>query len=265
LDDIPDAEPIVSETNPEFRDEAKALADYRKATLTNAHSAAKSSEVGRFRRSRQALERSGAALSGYTEDSSGNLTSSRTGKAGVPDEENCALWLTNIQPSATIADILSVVRTGAVYALHINPAFGTHTTAAAKLVFMKPSAAARFYQQVNSREGVAIHGGRIRAVYNKFGFREYTHQERSRVIWVQGPAQFMTFEFWDKYFKTCVAFDLESWDERSVRSNEKVLTFAFARLDGQAEAVYHAIKKEQAYQGVFDVRYGRDPCDPSEV
>lgn len=106
------AEPIISESNPDFREFAKALAQYQKATLTNAHSASRSSEVGGFRRSRQAAERSGVAPPQYIKDSqqSGNLSSRKDGEKGLPDEENCALFLTNIHPSATVKDILSVVR-----------------------------------------------------------------------------------------------------------------------------------------------------------
>jgi hypothetical protein len=258
-------EPIISESNPDFRDFARALAQYQKATLTNAHSVSRSSEVGRFRRSRQAAERSGVALPQNIKDSqqSGNLSSRKDGEKRLPDEENCALFLTNIHPSATVKDVLSVVRTGAVFILHINQPDDIHPTAAAKLVFMTPSAAARFYQQV--KEGVTILGVRIKAVYNKYPYREYKCRERSRVILVQGPEEVMTFDIWNKYFMECFKFELEFWDEEEPQNKKKILKFAFARLDGQAESAYHAIKKEPKLQGVVDVRYGRDPCDSSST
>jgi hypothetical protein len=266
LEERADTEPIISESNPKFRTFAKDLAQYQNATLTNAHNVSRSSEVGRFRRSRQAAERSGALRSQHTQDfqKSGNLSSTKSGEEGIPDEENCALFLSLIHPSATAKDILSVVRTGKVRILHISPPDANHSTSAAKLVFMTHSAAARFLQQVNSKEGVAILGQRIKAIYNRFGYIEYTRQERSRVILIQGPdAKFMTFDIWNEYFKDCVDFDLDTWEEEMPQNNKKILKFAFARLDAQAESAYHAIKKEPAFQGVVDVKYGTDPCDPS--
>jgi hypothetical protein len=261
-----DTEPIISESNPDFREFARALVQCQKATLTNAHSVSKQSEVGRFRPSRQVAERSGIALPQSNKDSqqSGNLSSRKEREISLPDEENCALFLTGIHRSATVKDILSVVRTGKVFILHVNRADDIHPTSAAKLVFMKPSAAARFFRQATAKEGVSILGVRIKAVYNKWGYKNYTHQERSRVILVQGPDnEFMTFDTWNKYFWKCFKFELEFWDEEKPQNKKKVLKFAFARVDGQAESAYHAIKKERAFQGVVDVRYGTDPCDPT--
>jgi hypothetical protein len=73
----------------------------------------------------------------------------------------------------------------------------------------------------------------------------------------------MTFDIWNEYFTDCIGFDLEFWNEELPQNNKKTLKFAFARLDAQAEGAYHAIKKERAFQGVIDVRYGPDSCDPS--
>jgi hypothetical protein len=149
-----------------------ALAPYQNATLRNALNESKSSEIGRFRRSRQAAERNGAPRSQHNQElqKSGDLSSTNSGEEGIPDAENCALFLSHIHPSATIKDILSVVRTGKVRILHITPPDANHSTSAAKLVFMTHSAAARFLQQANSKEGVAILGQKIRAIYNKYGY-----------------------------------------------------------------------------------------------
>lgn len=38
----------------------------------------------------------------------------------MPDEENCALWITYLPVATTVSDLLGQVHTGAVYAVHIN-------------------------------------------------------------------------------------------------------------------------------------------------
>jgi len=37
----------------------------------------------------------------------------------------------------------------------------------------------------------------------------------------------------------------------------------FTHIDGQAETIHDSILKKDAFQGIFQVSYGLDPCDPT--
>jgi hypothetical protein len=80
--------------------------------------------------SRQNSKRLGDKSKGFKDDGS-----------KMPDYMNCALWLTNLPPATTEADLVQEIRTGAVCSVHIRPPKDGHDTAAATIVFMKPSGA----------------------------------------------------------------------------------------------------------------------------
>jgi hypothetical protein len=72
----------------------------------------------------------------------------------MPDYMNCALWLTNLPPGTTEADLVKEIQTGAVCSVHIRPPKDGHDTAAATIVFMKPSGAQGFLQQSETNDGI---------------------------------------------------------------------------------------------------------------
>lgn len=58
---------------------------------------------------------------------------------GLPDHENCALWLENIPIEVTHTDIFNVIHTGAVNCLHLNSPDDKHPEQAAKIAFSESS------------------------------------------------------------------------------------------------------------------------------
>jgi hypothetical protein len=162
------------------------------------------------------------------------------------------------------ADLIQEIRTGAVYAVHIRPPKDGYITAGANVVFMKHSGAEAFLQQSETNNGIRVLGARIKVIYNKHGHLDYPHPDRSRVLQIRGPAEDMTQDFWERYFKKCVKYQLSH--TRQMHSDvpgKMVMEFGFARFDGQAEPLHLAINIEEKFRGIYEVCYAPDPCEPN--
>lgn len=81
----------------------------------------------------------------------GNRLSQRNQSANIAPEQSTSVWITNLPPDCTYAQLLGVVRdTGKVYATVINPPQGNFMTSAAKIVFFDVEARRRFEANANS-------------------------------------------------------------------------------------------------------------------
>lgn len=105
----------------------------------------------------------------------------------LPYYLNCALWLSNIPPSATPAEIFDQIDDGDVVALHINAPDESHPNSAATLVFKAPESAARFMDRGKSWVGIFVKGQRLFVRYNTRGnIRRTDDVHRTRVLVVEG-------------------------------------------------------------------------------
>jgi hypothetical protein len=116
-----------------------------------------------------------------------------------PDHLNCSLWVSNIHPSAAPGEIFDQIDDGAVVALHISPPDATHSMAAATLIFKAPESAARFFHRSQSWTGIWVKMEKLFVRYNSRGNERRT-DDRTRVLLVDGPANIMTLDYWNKFF-----------------------------------------------------------------
>jgi hypothetical protein len=183
---------------------------------------------------------------------------------GLQDFENCALFLTKIPVKATLQEIFSVITTGAVFCLHLNPPNSIHTTMAAKLVFMTPEAAYVFLKEIQSPRGVILQGQRIQGRYNRNGYVRNDSNWQSRVLDIVGPTPIMTREYWTTHFSMFSEFELEACCSIPTNINGvTIMQFRFARIDGQAQTCLQCIRTDPSLAGTVQVRYGVDPCGNS--
>ncbi|CAG8960916.1 hypothetical protein HYFRA_00002454 [Hymenoscyphus fraxineus] len=177
----------------------------------------------------------------------------------VPDNENCSLWITNMEPSVTAREFFQMVRCGGVYALHIYPPTGEHRTAAAKLIFKRPSSAAIFLQHASSQAGLHPHNRRLKVMYNRNGVREYSGS-KTRVLRVMGPSHEMIFNVWDAYFKNLCVFEYDEvvFPECHMQG-QSIIEFRFMRIDAQAQMIQKEIVDNPQLQR-FNAYFSPDPC-----
>ncbi|RDL33750.1 uncharacterized protein BP5553_08118 [Venustampulla echinocandica] len=203
------------------------------------------------------LEQMQLGNTGYQGDLCGE--SYRSQIRNLDDTENCALWVTNIPPSASAADMFDIINCGAVFSLHINKPNLHHRTAAAKLVFIEPHSATEFFTQAS--RGIQIGDTKLKVIYNRHGSRR-SGVKNSRILLVEGPASIMTFEYWDTFFRRYCEFD---WDRvlplHCPHQGRRILEFRFMRIDGQAQMCLKALQRDPAHKYV-SAEYGADPCNP---
>jgi hypothetical protein len=189
-----------------------------------------------------------------------NSTTQLSQVQNLPDDDNCALWITNIPPKAEHSAFFKKIKTGEVVSLHLNIPDEDHEMGAASLVFKTHEGAARFLEQSTSGEGIWIRGKRLDVRYNRNGCRAYS-LPRSRVLQIEQAESGMDIEQWKNYFSKFCVYQLEFAGEFSSNvEGRKVTEFRFARIDGQAQTCYDAIKTDPQFKNILRLRYAYDPC-----
>ncbi|KAF7957327.1 hypothetical protein EAE96_002913 [Botrytis aclada] len=193
--------------------------------------------------------------------SSGNYKGNpRAGIRDLPDDLNCALWITNLAADIQAHEIFDEIHAGAVSAFEITRPQGEYVMSAAKLVFKHPEAAARFKNQCQSEKGIVIRGRRVKARYNTFGYRRYK-SDKTRMISIEGPSRYMVYDHFKVFFETFCDHELSGWEyvETPVKGNRKMI-MGFARINGQATQCLEALQMHPVYGEYLVVEYAPDPC-----
>ncbi|KAG4440161.1 hypothetical protein IFR05_004370 [Cadophora sp. M221] len=186
---------------------------------------------------------------------------------GLDDELNCAIWMEDLPADTTTKWLLSKVRTGAVFAVHINGPTYTKLLAAAKVIFMKHTGAAKLLQYLKTPEGQQAFGGKAIGKWNVHGHVEYDHQEESRVLRIIGRAPYMTLRFWMSFLKGMEAqgkfsYQLSHYQYGRMPAGELVVEIGFGRLDAQATFVRNTILRDPCFEGgLVEVEWAYDPCN----
>ncbi|KAI0014345.1 hypothetical protein F4779DRAFT_612638 [Xylariaceae sp. FL0662B] len=197
----------------------------------------------------------------------GRKTGRRAQMRQIPDEENTALWITNLPPDCTVQDILAQIRgIGKVFALHINrPVLNripsqSHRNSAASLAFFSPEAAQKMLQKQKA-EPLHVGGLKTLVVYNENKVEPCFDYDCSRVLVMEGDPLIVNPGFLTKFLRergihwdTDVAYFFE-------KRNENWIEWHFGSYRGQARQAFKEIKKE--FGDRVDITYGRDPCDIS--
>ena len=183
---------------------------------------------------------------------------------GLPDRENCALYITWIPLEVTLTDLFEIIRTGDVECLYLQPPCPPkHVMQAAKLHFKEPEAAEAFHDLANSLEGIWMHGAQIKVVYNRDGVRRHPSSVETRVLNIEGPQEIMNIDFWNKYLTNIGHFQIDVVFLPCNRPFRVAFQFRFARIEAQAKMVFVAIRNTREFDGVVHVEYGLDPCNPA--
>ncbi|PVH82626.1 hypothetical protein DL98DRAFT_130427 [Cadophora sp. DSE1049] len=180
----------------------------------------------------------------------------------LPEELNCAVFITNIPAEVTPSEIFDYIHSGAVQALHMYPANDRYKHQAAKLVFAKAESAVILVDQAKGPYHVYMGDGRLHIAYNRDGSRAYDGPE-TRILLIEGPEDLMTYEHWKEYFdKTCF-YLLDRWSYRPcAQAGRMKIEFSFLSA-GMAKACVEKIKADHMEEGEdgVSVAFGRDVCD----
>jgi hypothetical protein len=195
----------------------------------------------------------------------GGLTEFHIENAGTTALENCSVRVIGIHPNATIKEILQIVHTGKVYSVNrCAPEPGKIPTAAADIVFAKRAAAEAFMYE--GMRGISIRGEQLAVTWNRNRVREPSNISTgdSRVVRVQGPAHEVSIEMLEHLFSQYFRFELVGARCWPAGHGLKVAEMTFESIHPQAAWAKRVLKQHfsENWGNDFDVRFGRDPCDP---
>ncbi|KAI0509386.1 hypothetical protein F5B22DRAFT_658138 [Xylaria bambusicola] len=190
-----------------------------------------------------------------------NCPSAHDQPVNIPEEQNTSVWITNLPPTCTYAELLLSVRhaghTGKIFATVIHPPRGNHATSAAKIVFFDVEGKTRLLSYAASG-AFSVSGFLPNVIPNRNRTAARLPSPESRVLFISGPAEVVNWDFLCAEFQKLCSFDLEYIRQRVDNSTGRVtMEWAFASYRRQAERVYEAVRHAR----YMEIRWGQDPCD----
>ncbi|PQK13273.1 hypothetical protein BB8028_0004g02040 [Beauveria bassiana] len=200
----------------------------------------------------------------------GMHTESNASAEHLTPEQNTSLWITNLPPDTTHHELLGQIRNmGRVWCCFINGPDGCkHTTAAAKVVFFRPSAARRLLQHAAAPDGgLHIRGFRAKVTHNRIKTGETEPRgDESRVLIVTGHKDYVNEATLTEWFADRFVFQLD--EVRQLVKDEEsclaVVEFRFGSYRCQAQMGKMSLEKEREWW--FErAEFGEDPCEVGET
>jgi hypothetical protein len=200
----------------------------------------------------------------------GNAALERNHSEIIPEDINCAFWITGLAPDTTHRELLATIRnTGRVYALVINKPVGTHQTSAAKIIFFDLDAAQAFHART-VREGFVVRGyqGHVSKNRIKTSPKDQEGQrDKSRVLIIKGDPKYVNPDYLTAVFSAKFKFEVDEVVVRELNAHIGHIEYRFGSYRCQAEAGFQVLKREflrgenNPNGPVWYLRWGRDPCD----
>ncbi|KAJ0108966.1 hypothetical protein J7T55_005514 [Diaporthe amygdali] len=212
---------------------------------------------------------------GISHNYQGEVTNPANISAEIPDELNCAVWITGLPRDCSYKDLLGTIamhRPGKVYASFISPPkpgpghLLSHNTSAAKIIFYKP-AEARNLLRVAGEGRLIVRNRRARAVPNRIKTGEHSHKRgTSRCIVIKGPATIVNepslYQSFDARFQFHTEEVLFLEPKMEPEGLMHQIEWRFSSHRAQAESAHKLITLE--CPGV-EVIYAPDPCAPIDT
>ncbi|KAK8004073.1 hypothetical protein PG989_003792 [Apiospora arundinis] len=199
------------------------------------------------RRPAVSAEHSTRAFQQVSTNYGGNRLSYSNLSANIPDEENCSLFIHNLPPLLTYAQLYAAFTgAGRFASAHIIHPNEDHATSAA------------------TRGNLVIDGHKAKALWNRVKVATRPHPGGSRVIWVTGHPFVVNTEHLLSYFSAHFHFNLDG--VRLIHRGYATATVEvkFASFINQADNAYRLLNGEKGFQDRVTVSYARDPCEFSE-
>ncbi|KAK0724933.1 hypothetical protein B0H67DRAFT_479764, partial [Lasiosphaeris hirsuta] len=186
----------------------------------------------------------------------------------VPDDDNCALFITGLPSMITTRVLLAHIRnTGRIWQAHINPPDGRwHAFAAAKVTFFARAAAEAFYR-ASQEDGFIVRGVRAKVQFNrhKVASQPVGSVYKTRVLIIKGNPALVNLGNLTNIMAGEIKFwDLDDHFVRPIGNPERgegmvELTLQFGSFRAQAESANIVLNRRLGALGVTFC-FGIDPC-----
>lgn len=220
----------------------------------------------RRRNNQAAMQLQAADSSKFSARYHGMHTDSNASIDDLPNELNCALWLTNLPADIDYPELLRAIRNiGRVYCTFINyPDNVRHHTAAAKVVFFTPAAAQKLLAESWTKT-LVIREHRVRASHNRIRTQETCISgNKSRVLIITGSADFVNPATLRVWFGKRFQFHEDQFFELIKAGGRVVWEFRFGSYRCQSQMGKMSLEKDRPV-GFEKVEFGDDPCELGET
>ncbi|KAK3346414.1 hypothetical protein B0T25DRAFT_460504 [Lasiosphaeria hispida] len=210
--------------------------------------------------SSEAPQHGGELAPAFSENYQGDRRLKRNMPASVPDNDNCAFFITGLPSNVTTRQLLAnISNTGRIWQSHINAPDFRHNHAAAKVAFFTRAAADVFWNA--TRNGFWVGGYRAIVQFNRHKVGSQLNGiYKTRVLIIKGNPTWVNLENMLHVMGT----EMKFWylDEHSVRPigiDLVELTLQFGSFRAQAESAFIVLIRRLGDLGVT-FSYGMDPC-----
>ncbi|KAK0643682.1 hypothetical protein B0T16DRAFT_459796 [Cercophora newfieldiana] len=197
----------------------------------------------------------------------GDRTLARNQSANMPNDENCAFFITGLPPTCTVHILLSAIKGfGRIFSTYINPpttqnCARPHTTAAAKVVFFDLPTAQKFYKTYrHSPLVVGKHNATVVPSRVKSAAADYPNRFTRHLV-LTGPASIVNAEYVQRQFSRVSKYDVDFISIDAKAENPIELHFHFGSFRAQAEQAARMIHRNSHLFPGVKVKFGRDLCD----
>ena len=177
----------------------------------------------------------------------------------LPDYLKSVIYLRNVPVESTYQDIFELIWTGAVASLWLNRVTLDKQHFEATVTFMTNQGALNFYKDCQQ----PMHWNNGEKMIAEFAQEDWKAEGRpSRVLWIDGPGNFMDTEGWKDWAKaTQVLAGLDHWQYKPHNDvMRSMVEVAYNTVD-LASIALHKIRQAGTCR-TLKVTFGRDRCDP---
>lgn len=231
---------------------------------------------------------------GISENYQGNPDNPKNQSADIPNEENCALFLTNLPARCNYPELLGAIRLlrpGRIWSTYINRPLGSgdeknlasqgqqpaqlqghfqghgqafankplsHRTSAAKVIFYHPSEAQRL-MHIAEHGGFKVGGRTIIVKWNRHRTAAQKYDNpTSRVVIISGPMRLVEQEWLSRLFDQYFEYHTEEVLTVAETDGWRALEWRFASMRAQAHSAHQLLRS--LYPGIISVQWALDPC-----
>ncbi|OTB08225.1 hypothetical protein M426DRAFT_8033 [Hypoxylon sp. CI-4A] len=208
----------------------------------------------------------------------GDLKNPKNRSENIPDEKNTSLFLYNLPPRCTTAQLLASLQgVGKIYFSSINPPSGKFHTSAAKVTFWDRQGADNLLSLI-SKGQFFVGGFRAKACMNRIRVSAQEESLCSRVILIRGPSNVVSMANLHRFFAIRFYYELESYFETWNWDGTTSIEIRFSSYRAQASCAWRLLFELQKGIVSYDItpkvtleelrlfshmyiEWGRDPCE----
>lgn len=211
------------------------------------------------------LMQNGAHLYDFNNGYQGEIDDFVIANRSCTEEDNCAVFITNIPVQAYNSEVLDKIHEGGIFSFYRRPPQNGHRKCAVALAFKRPEAAKAFVERANGPVGYVVQGVRLTVVPSRDRIAPVPNDKlrQTRLLHIRGPKYVIFGDQIERFLHSKIKFVLVRRAEWVDRAECRTIEFEFSSIRGQSRAAMKALIwyfERTPYWPQISINYGTDPC-----